>query len=508
MQKTIEREAKFDIEAGAAVDLSRLPAGLVVVEQPEIRLSARYFDTAHLDLLQRGITLRHRRDLSGTGEDLWTVKLPDGAATAAVLARTEVSWPGTEVDVPTEARRLLTAVLQDRELRPVAAFVTVRRRREVRDGTGRRLAEVDDDRVTVTAPIGKVFRQIEVELDGGDADLIGRLSKLLRRSGANVSRSGEKLRLALADRIAEMEVGAPAPAAAPATLGQLFQARTVRSLDQLVSHDLGLRLDGHPENVHQARVACRRLRADIKTFAPILDPTWVEETTEELRWWGNVLGEVRDLDVLDLRLAGHAGGADDRDADGFASIATAISARRAPAWVRLRGGLEGDRYLRLLIRLQTATVTPPLAAAATGSEIGPGDDAGAGLGAVVRRPWRRLRHTVRRLPAEPSDVELHRVRIRAKQLRYSAESAASVIGAPAERLARAAANLQTELGDHHDAVVAEETIRSLVPSLDRSGAFVAGRCVAIEREAALAQRHAWPAAWRVVKDKKQRAWLR
>jgi CHAD domain-containing protein len=284
----------------------------------------------------------------------------------------------------------------------------------------------------------------------------------------------------------------------------------VRSLDQLISHDIGLRLDGQPENVHQARVACRRLRSDIKTFGPILDPTWAEETTEELRWWGDVLGEVRDLDVLDLRIAGHADGSDDRDADGFASIATAISARRAPAWVRLRGGLEGDRYLRLLIRLQAATVTPPLAApaSAASSEISSADDAGAGLGAVVRRPWRRLRHTVRQLPAEPSDLELHRVRIRAKQLRYSAESAASVIGAPAERLARAAADLQTELGDHHDAVVAEETIRSLVPSLDRTGAFVAGRCVAIEREAALAQRHTWPAAWGVVKDKKQRAWLR
>jgi CHAD domain-containing protein len=508
MQKTTEREAKFDIEAGAPVDLSRLPAGLVVVERPEIRLSARYFDTARLDLLQRGITLRHRRDLSGTGEDLWTVKLPDGGKSATVLARTEVSWPGTEVDIPLEARRLLTAVLQDKELRAVAAFVTVRRRREVRDEDGRRLAELDDDRVTVTAPTGKVFRQIEVELDGGDADLIGRLSKLLRRSGASASSQGEKLRLALADRIAEMDIGAPAPAVPPATLGQLFQARTVSSLTQLVSHDIGLRLDRQSEDVHQARVAGRRLRSDIKTFRPILDRGWVEETTNELRWWGDVLGTVRDLDVLDERIAGHAGGADDPDADGFAAIATAISARRAPAWEDLREGLESDRYLRLLIRLEAATVTPPLVAAGSSPGIGPADGAKDSLGAVVGRPWRHLRDTVRQLPPDPSDAQLHRVRIRAKQLRYAAESAAAVIGAPAESLARAAAALQTELGDHHDAAVAEEALRSLVPALDRAGAFVAGQCVAVEREVARTHRSTWPAAWRTVNDKKLRAWLR
>jgi CHAD domain-containing protein len=514
VQRAMEREAKFAIapEAGTP-ELAPLPAGLRVVERDEVRLSARYFDTADLGLLRRGITLRHRHDLSGTGEELWTLKLPDAetraARSASVLSRTEVSWPGAESgDVPEEARRLLTAILHDVELRAVAAFVTVRRRREVRDDTGRRLAEIDDDRVTVTAPTAKVFRQIEVELDAGDDDLIARLTELLRRGGASPSNNAEKLRLALADRIAEIDAAAPPPPAGPLTLGELFRQRTVASVDKLVGHDIGLRLEQRSEDVHQARVACRRLRSDIKTFAPILDPGWVAETTEELRWWGNVAGAGRDLDVLERRIAGHATGDDDPDAEGFAALGVRISAQRVEAWERLRAGLDSQRYVALLRRLDAAKVAPPLARSGPPTRIHPGDLAADSLGALVGRPWRRLRHTVRDLPSDPSDDQLHRVRIRAKQLRYSAESATSVVGAPAERLAGAAEALQTELGDFHDAVVAVESLRHLAQSVDREAAFVAGRCAAVEQEAARSQRSTWPAVWRGLDDKKLRWWLR
>lgn len=506
MEKTQEREAKFQIEADAVdPDLTRLPAGLQVVERPSVRLSARYFDTAGLGLLRRGITLRHRRDMANDGENLWTLKLPD-ALEGTVLSRTELSWPGEEVNVPAEARRLLTAVIHEEELRAVAAFVTVRHRREVLDGTGRRLAEVDDDRVTVTSPTAKVFRQIEVELDAGDTDLIAQLSKVLRRSGASRDDTAGKLHLALADRISELEL-TPRPSAEPMTLGELFRTRVVSSLDKLVAHDIGLRLERRTEDVHQSRVASRRLRSDIKTFGAILDRDWAAETTEELRWWGGVLGAVRDLDVLGDRIAGHSTGPDDPDADGFAAVAVRLAAQRAAAWERLEEALNSDRYEQLLLRLDAATVHPPLAQAGPQAPISAGRGAVEGIAPLVRQPWRRLRQTVRRLPRHPSDDELHRVRIRAKQLRYSAETAASVVGSPAERLAKAAEALQTELGDFHDAVVAEDTLRHLAPSLGSTGAFVAGRCATIEHQEALADRDTWPAAWAALNNKRRRRWL-
>jgi CHAD domain-containing protein len=498
VQKETEREVKFHIDMDATgPDLGALPPGLRVIELPEARLDAQYFDSPNLDLLRRGITLRRRRDVATGDEDLWTLKLPDAAA-GGVYARTEVSWPGAGHDGLHEAASLLTAVLHGEDLRAAAAFVTVRHRQEVRDETGRRLAEIDDDRVTVTAPTGKVFRQIEVELDEGDAELLDLLTKRLRRSGATPSANVPKLRQVLAERL---DTATTTPAVVrEGTIGALLRSRIASSVDQLVTHDIGLRLDGRSLHVHQARVACRRLRSDLKTFAAILDPAWVQATAEELRWVGNVAGAVRDLDVLDRRIAGHSSGADDPDADGFAAIAVRLATQRTAAWKELREALDSDRYLQLLKNLEAARLDPPL-------EAGAGDTAADAVRELVRQPWRRLRRTVEKLPAEPSDADLHRVRIRTKQLRYAAESATPVIGKAAERLARAAEQLQTELGDHHDAVVAEQALRRLVPTLKRTGAFAAGVCVAAERDMQRSLRAQWPTVWSQLDKRRLRRWL-
>ena len=59
-----------------------------------------------------------------------------------------------------------------------------------------------------------------------------------------------------------------------------------------------IRIGEDPEGVHQARVATRRLRSDLRTFGPVLDERWSEDLRAELRWLGAALGKVRDADVL------------------------------------------------------------------------------------------------------------------------------------------------------------------------------------------------------------------
>ena len=57
-----------------------------------------------------------------------------------------------------------------------------------------------------------------------------------------------------------------------------------------------------PEGVHQARVATRRLRSDLRTFAPMLDEEWRVAARADLKVLADALGAVRDLDVLRIRL--------------------------------------------------------------------------------------------------------------------------------------------------------------------------------------------------------------
>ena len=82
------------------------------------------------------------------------------------------------------------------------------------------------------------------------------------------------------------------------------RAMLARQVAELLAHDPGTRLGGDPEELHQARVATRRLRAVLRAAEPLLDPDWTQALRTELSWLAEALGPVRDLDVLLERLRG------------------------------------------------------------------------------------------------------------------------------------------------------------------------------------------------------------
>jgi CHAD domain-containing protein len=129
------------------------------------------------------------------------------------------------------------------------------------------------------------------------------------------------------------------------------------------------------------------------------------------------------------------------------------------------------------------------------------------LPTLVRRPWRKLRRTVRHAGAHPTDQQLHRIRIQAKQLRYAAEAAAPVVGKPARKMAAAAESLQTVLGDHHDAVTAEDWLRREAAGGSHALAFSAGQLVVVQRQRQARLRRQWRKVWASLDRKKVRRWL-
>ena len=67
---------------------------------------------------------------------------------------------------------------------------------------------------------------------------------------------------------------------------------------QLLRRDPGTRTGLDPEDLHQFRVATRRLRAFLRTGSALVDPEWADGLRAELKWLGGLLGAVRDQDVL------------------------------------------------------------------------------------------------------------------------------------------------------------------------------------------------------------------
>src|SRR5437016_3961699 len=286
-----EREAKFEVP-----DDFHLPPLGRAVDLSSMKLDARYWDTADHRLLRWGHTLRYRHASDGS-EDIWTLKLgasPGAPAAGAVLDRQELNEPGPTDEPPPRLAALVLGTVRGAPLRPIAVIETERAVLHV--GT----VEVSDDRVSswVDGTPGPSFRQIEIEAKGpGSGPLLADLSRRLIRAGAKAT-TAAKLETVLGERF-EPEVVVPR-LRSKARVNMLVSYALARSVTRLIQEDLKIRASAEADPVHDARVATRRLRSDLKTLEPYLVP--VEALRQELGWLGGLLGSVRDLDVLIERM--------------------------------------------------------------------------------------------------------------------------------------------------------------------------------------------------------------
>jgi CHAD domain-containing protein len=251
--------------------------------------------------------------------------------------------------------------------------------------------------------------------------------------------------------------------------------------------------------VHQARVGTRRLRSHLRTFRPLLDRVWADGLRDELGWFAEELGAVRDREVLHERLLVLVGSLPPEDVRPAASLAATLAADMAAARNRLLEAMSTSRYFELIDRLVEAAARPVLTPQAS-------EPAARSLPALVVRPWRDLRRAARALDEQSPDEELHRTRILAKRVRYASEAAAPAVGGDAARFAKLAAGLQEVLGEHQDSITMQMWLRSAAGA--RRRAFVAGELCAIEARRATDSRASWPAAWHELDRKRARAWIR
>ncbi len=267
-----------------------------------------------------------------------------------------------------------------------------------------------------------------------------------------------------------------------------FRAYMRQQVDELARHDPVARLDDDPERVHQIRVATRRARSALRTARPLLDVEWAQGLRDELKWLGNELAPARDLDVLLARLA--------RDAAELgkpaATIVRQLEGERRRAQKQLVAALESPRYLALLGELERAAEAPRVRTA------------DADLDKLARKEFRRLGRAVQALGKSPTDQALHEVRKRGKRARYSAELAG---GKRTKKFAEAAKSFQDVVGDHQDAVVAEERLAVLVPRAKSPEAvFAAGRLLERQQRRRVTARRSLPKAWRKLQRQGRKAW--
>jgi CHAD domain-containing protein len=220
---------------------------------------------------------------------------------------------------------------------------------------------------------------------------------------------------------------------------------------------------GRLDAVHPTRVATRRYRSVLREIRDLLDPSAATVLDEGLRWYARVLGDVRDVQVLQDSLADELAALPEEPVTQAAQqhVDAYCADRLNTASRRLQEGLAKRRYERLVDLAGEWHRGMPFL-----PDLHPSSpEALTFLTRAERRFQRRLDAA---LAAGRPDLLMHEARKSSKRARYVAEMAAPTLGERADRTIRRMTEFQNELGTRQDRVVTGEALTDLASSSSRS----------------------------------------
>lgn len=490
-----EREVKMVVAHSFELpDLHDAVAGASVGDAEVREISDVYYDTVDLRLARWGCTLRER---AGEG---WTVKIPRPSK-GIVLDREEVVFRDDPGDPPVAALNLVSSLTRGALVDVVARLRTRRLVRPWRTDDGGVVAELTDDDVRASTTDGDEvrFREIEFELTPDvDGDLVDVVVDRLTAANKFAERPVPKLVRALGPRAMQPPDVDAAPLPAKPTAQEVITSAIASSVARLLLQLPAARLGTDPEGVHQARVAARRLRSDLKTFEPLLDSAWCAEIQERLRSMIDELGAVRDNDVLRSKLRDLVARHPEINDGAARGVFRQVQLERRRGRRRLLRYLGGDQAAELLEHLVAAAAAPATLKRASR----PARDV---MPKLVRKRWKRLDGAIGAFGGRPTAAELHEVRILAKRLRYATEAVAPAAGKQARKFARDAASIQDSLGELNDAAVIGAWLEATANGLDGPAAFAAGQMTQQLATDAQTNDRQWRSAHRAMK--RRTAWF-
>ena len=203
------------------------------------------------------------------------------------------------------------------------------------------------------------------------------------------------------------------------------------------------------EAIHQLRVSTRRLRAKLQVVGWVLSSAAYRDFREDLGDVGAVLGELRNLGVLEelyeplLARSNEASAVHERlDHD-------LKGAKR-----RVQRCLESRQYRRVIERLASWTIDPPLRRRSR-------HDAAILFAPRLWTMTDELFAAVDAYGPQPTLDQLHRIRKLAKSGRYNFEVASWYLGEQASEVASTFEELQSTLGELHDLSVAVDYLEPI-----------------------------------------------
>lgn len=485
----IEAELKITLDAAGAKRLRGHPAiaRLRLAPGRTETLVSVYHDTSDHRLAAAGLALRLRK-VGRRWVQTIKQRRPDTQAAHGLFRNLEVEGPapgGKLVLGGPDPQGVLAAIAEaagGHALEPIFETRVSRRVERLRSPEGGVVELAIDDGAVVAGERRMTVIEAELELVEGDIAAVYGVARHLFDQGpvrfARDNKSARGYRLA-------REGAAEAPLD-PRTAGAFAYApgATVETVARDVFRDCFAQITVNlevvavrdaPEGPHQLRVGLRRLRSAFGVLGAQLGETAIVPLSDEARRLGQVVGRLRDLDVLIGEVVTDAA-ALGLDAEARDALTAALEARRDKVRAEVRQELAEPQTVRFVFDLaelietrgwldavdygQSARLATPIA------------DLAAGLLDHRLKKVRRAGRHIERLDPEA----LHALRKQLKKLRYAVEILGPVYKAKKlDAYLSTLKKLQDTFGALNDAAMADAML---------GGADAPGRAVAAAQRGA------------------------
>lgn len=234
---------------------------------------------------------------------------------------------------------------------------------------------------------------------------------------------------------------------------------------RMLYHEPGTRSGEEIEELHDMRVATRRMRSAFRVFGDYADDKRLKPMRKGARRTCSKLGSVRDLDVFWQKTECYLEGLPPERQNDLMPLREVWEAEREKARESMLTYLDSQAYVRFKERAMELLTTPEV------WELPALTDKGEAVP-------HRVRHVVPAIIYERAaavlaydewvngpDItlkRLHRLRIAGKRLRYTLEFFQEVLAPQTAGLIKQTKKLQDHLGDLQDAVVASELLRDFL----------------------------------------------
>ena len=478
-----EIELKFELTDEAWSKLRRHPA----LRSPAhtSRLRSIYYDTPDRALQNADFALRVRENGDGRVQTLKRERPFAPFVRDEWETETRSSCPDAAALASTPAWRILNG--SGGQLEPVFTATVERTCR---------LWSHEKDRIELSLDRGEItcgsrrepIHELELELKAGRPDalfeLAGRLTEDLALPLIFRSKAQRGYQLA-DDGCWRPERAQPLTILAETRAVDAFRQVALSCLAQVANNAKLVTRYRAMEALHQSRVGLRRLRAALTVFRSFLQGDDYEHVRAETKWLAGELDAARDLDVfISEGFRRVEPGPCDREA--FGRLGSQLLHAQSDAYNRALQAVASDRFSKFILTAARwieigAWAESERSVAKCLRETPVDQFARKQLDRMHRQVRRRGRH-LERLNAH----ERHRLRIKAKKLRYAAEFFSETFDRPKLRkpFQRIIGEVQDNLGALHDTAVLPKLVLEHASIRSAKAGFAAGLIVAALRKSA------------------------